>query len=257
MPNFSEEAARSAGQPPIKKLKQIDPYDYAQSLPAGGMTIDMLRKTRPPPRKQVQSQPPPSEAWATPRKGNNKNNMKVLTLKNDTLKHDDKWAEHRQNNGKIDRINKSEMSLSLRSVDSKSGRYEEKINNNQTLINQTLTPKKTLYQTSNDYGDDNYDDYSRDDEDFMNDDGSSVAVNKSVTSTKNNENYQKKQKSVVLSTNKQSSSNNENTLPKLSLPLSAEEKRNNIPKGTIFERESPRAKATLKSFLRNFMEENG
>ena len=44
-------------------------------------------------------------------------------------------------------------------------------------------------------------------------------------------------------------------LPKL--PLSAEEKRRSLPTGTLFERESPRAKDTLRSFLRHFMEDNG
>jgi hypothetical protein len=45
------------------------------------------------------------------------------------------------------------------------------------------------------------------------------------------------------------------SLPKL--PLSAEEKRQNIPVGTLFERDSPRAKGNLRSFLRNFMEPSG
>merc|ERR1712185_502776 len=45
------------------------------------------------------------------------------------------------------------------------------------------------------------------------------------------------------------------SLPKL--PLTMEEKRARIPQGSIFERDSPRARQTLRSFLRNFMEENG
>ena len=45
------------------------------------------------------------------------------------------------------------------------------------------------------------------------------------------------------------------SLPKL--PLTTEEKRARIPQGSIFERDSPRARNTLRSFLRNFMEENG
>ena len=45
------------------------------------------------------------------------------------------------------------------------------------------------------------------------------------------------------------------SLPKL--PLTTAEKRARIPQGSIFERDSPRARQTLRSFLRNFMEENG
>jgi hypothetical protein len=47
---------------------------------------------------------------------------------------------------------------------------------------------------------------------------------------------------------------------KLALPrlgLSAETKRANMPVGNLFERDSPRAKGTLRSFLRHFMEEGG
>ena len=47
---------------------------------------------------------------------------------------------------------------------------------------------------------------------------------------------------------------------KLALPrlaLSAEAKRANMPVGNLFERDSPRAKGTLRSFLRHFMEEGG
>jgi hypothetical protein len=294
MPTLTDEASRSAGPPPVKKLKQIDPYDYAQSVPAGGYTLDMLRKTRPPPKAPKTVDLPGSnvdnvvEAWGTPRKSSRSGGLKVITLNNDTITKPKSqgglWAEHRdKEETKSGRMN--DMSLSLRSMDDSRpiGNWEELQQrgggNNQTLSTSTRVLDKssslgvtssskyhtlsspmikttknnnsqamTKYKNSssvdfygNDDDDFNSQDYSND---FMNDEGEGSVLTKS----KNN-------KLVAPSSSSSSSS-----LPKLSLnnnKLSAEEKRANIPKGTIFERESPRAKSTLKSFLRNFMEDNG
>jgi hypothetical protein len=297
MPTLTDEASRSAGPPPVKKLKQIDPYDYAQSVPAGGYTLDMLRKTRPPPKAPKTVDLPGSnvdnvvEAWGTPRKSSRSGGLKVITLNNDTITKPKSqgglWAEHRdKEETKSGRMN--DMSLSLRSMDDSRprGNWEELQQrgggNNQTLSTSTRVLDKssslgvtsssskshtlsspmiktttknnnnsqamTKYNNSSSvdfYGNDDDDDFNSQDysNDFMNDEGEGSVLTKS----KNNK--------LVAPSSSSSSS-----LPKLSLnnnKLSAEEKRANIPKGTIFERESPRAKSTLKSFLRNFMEDNG
>jgi len=258
------EAFASTGGPPVKKFRPL--ATFGSSLPAAAsapaFSLDMLRCTRPPPRPQAGQGHgsvgvAPVEAWGTPTGKQRSGGALAATGGAVSAAawqqlHGDAggmgpWAVEGGNNPAAKEMlrGRGRKSMGAMSLDG-TGRPMEQTQRRGNTSMALMSASSKLLQTNA---------------------GASGGMRWSGGGEGGGGDMREFDDSALAASSKghgdtwgsgaQGGSGRQlvNVLPKLS--LSTEEKRKNLPVGTLFERESPRAKDTLRSFLRNFMEESG